>query len=341
MKHCTMEISASWLMIMSVVNQENNIVSDCFMMFRGKGKLICFYFKFIGFLSRFQFLNKTPLAGQRLCFFHPLVFIRNFRKCAWLSKRETLQLIPEFIIRKPGSNNSNNQGIWESPKLRFAESLVDKYGKDLNNSMRKFKIDTLLRQACFIANATQETSWFQYLAEGNRADCAVDLYNGWFGRGFLRHNKCAWRHGGNNYYEYFRFCGRNPSMPPGAQELRWRNEIGRDVFHASHSAGAYWVWSGKSMPSETYPLLPKMGGANKYANIAGINERKVIRTNSGVKVWYCNQYFVNCAASVNYPGSTVQSPPNMNGLVDRSTSFTNALIVLTDVHFFRARVEGI
>ncbi|KVZ92184.1 hypothetical protein WL22_01430 [Burkholderia ubonensis] len=300
------------------------------------------YAKFIEFLSKFQFLDKTSLAGQKLWFFHPLEFIRHFRKCGWLSKRETLQLIPEFIIRKPGSHNSNNQGIWEPPKLRFAESLVDKYGKDLNNSMRKFKIDTPLRQACFIANATQETSWFKYLTEGNRADYAVDLHNGWFGRGFLQLTNARGDMGGgnNNYYKYFRFCGRNPSMPPGAQELRWRNEIGRDVFHASHSAGAYWVWSGKSMPSETYPLRPNVGSANKYADIAGINERKVIRTNSGVKVWYYNQSFVNCAASVNYPGSTGQSPPNMNGLVDRSTSFTNALIVLTDVHFFQSESRG-
>jgi hypothetical protein len=39
---------------------------------------------------------------------------------------------------------------------------------------------------------------------------------------------------------------------------------------------------------------------------------------------------VNCAASVNYPGATGQNPPNMNGLVDRSTSFVNALVVLSD-----------
>ncbi|WP_341316952.1 hypothetical protein WN982_37170 [Paraburkholderia sp. IMGN_8] len=295
------------------------------------------YTRFIEFLSKFQFLDHTPLAGQKLWYFHPLAFIRHFRKCAWLSKKEMLQLIPFFVIRKPGSHNSNHQGVWEQPNLRFAESLVDQYGSNLNNSMRKFKLDTPLRQACFIANATQETGWFHYLTEGNRSDDATDLHNGWFGRGFLQLTNAHGDMGGgnNNYYRYFRFFGRGPSLPPGAQELRWRNEIGRDVFHASHSACAYWVWSGKSMPSETYPLRPKVDSANKYADIAGINERRIIRTNAGTKVWYYNQSFTNCAASVNYPGSTGQNPPNMNGLVDRSTSFTNALMVLADVPFFK------
>lgn len=295
------------------------------------------YAKFVGFLGKFQFLEQTPLAGQKLWYFHPLAFIRHFRKCAWLSKKEMLQLIPFCVIRKPGSHNSNHQGIWESPNLRFAESLVDQYGSNLNNSMRKFKLDTPLRQACFLANATQETGWFHYLTEGGRRDDATDLHNGWFGRGFLQLTNPNGNMGGgnNNYFKYFKFLGRHPSLPPGPQELRWRNEIARDAFHASHSAGAYWVWSGKSMPSETDPFRLKVDSASKYADIVGINERRTIRTNTGIKVWYYNQSFTNCAAAVNYPGSTGQNPPNMNGLVDRSTSFVNALMVLADVQFFK------
>ncbi|WP_321839674.1 hypothetical protein [Paraburkholderia bannensis] len=295
------------------------------------------YTDFIDFLSKFQFLDKTSLAGQKLWFFHPLEFVRHFRKCGWLSKKEMLQLIPMFVIRKPGSHNSNNQGVWESPHLPYAESLLERYGINLNNSMRKFSLDTPIRKACFIANATQETGWFHYLTEGGRSDNAIDLHNGWFGRGFLQLTNAHGNMGGgnNNYYRYFRFLGQNPVLPPGEQEFRWRNEVGRDFFHASHSACAYWVWPEKSMPSETNPLRPKVDSTNKYADIGGVNERKTIRTNAGTKVWYYNQSFVNCAASVNYPGSTGQTPPNMNGLVDRSTSFTNALIVLADVNFFK------
>ena len=117
--------------------------------------------------------------------------------------------------------------------------------------------------------------------------------------------------------------------------MRWRNEIARDVCHASHSAGAYWVWSGKSMPTANNPARPRVDSANKYADEMSVNERRAIRTNAGVKVWYYNQSFANCAAAVNYPGATGRNPPNMNGLVDRSTSFINALMVLADIVVFK------
>jgi hypothetical protein len=295
------------------------------------------YTKFIEFLSKFQFLDKTSLVGQKLWYLHPLALIRHFRKCGWLSKKEMLQLIPAFVIRKPGSNNSPSQGVWEQPNLAFASSLLDRFGLNLNNSMRKFKLDTPSRQACFIANATQETGWFRYLTEGNRSDNATDLHNGWFGRGFLQLTNPNGNMGGgnNNYYKYFKFLGRHPTLPPGPQELQWRNEVGRDFYNASHSAGVYWVWSAKSMPTADNQSRPQVDSANKYADALGINERRTIRTNAGTKVWYYNQSFTNCAAAVNYPGATGQNPPNMNGLVDRSTSFTNALIVLTDIPIFK------
>ncbi|WP_325101030.1 hypothetical protein [Paraburkholderia kururiensis] len=295
------------------------------------------YSNFIDFLGKFQFLDRTPLAGQTLWFFHPLAFIRHFRKCGWLSKNEMLQLIPAFVIRKPGSHNSNHQGVWESPNLSFANSLLDRHGTNLNNSMRKFKLDAPIRRACFIANATQETGWFHYLTEGNRADNVTDLHNGWFGRGFLQLTNPNGNigDGNNSYYKYFKFLGRHPSLPVGPQEIAWRNEIGRDAFHASHSAATYWVWSGKSKPTAHNPALPQVDSANKYADTPGVNERRTIRTNAGIKVWYYNQSFANCAAAVNYPGSTGKNPPNMNGLVDRSTSFVNALIVLADAPIFK------
>ncbi|WP_249190195.1 MULTISPECIES: hypothetical protein [unclassified Burkholderia] len=121
--------------------------------------------------------------------------------------------------------------------------------------MRKFKLDTPVRQVCFMANATQETGWFRYLTEGDRNDGATDLHGGWFGRGFLQLTNPNGNMGGgnNNYYKYFKFIGRNPSLPPGGAGVAWRNEVARDVFNASHSAGAYWVWSGKSMPTANNP----------------------------------------------------------------------------------------
>lgn len=89
------------------------------------------------------------------------------------------------------------------------------------------------------------------------------------------------------------------------------------------------------MPTAKNPSRPQVDSANKYADEMSVNERRIIRTNSGVKVWYYNQSFANCAAAVNYPGATGKNPPNMNGLIDRSTSFANALMVLTDIAIFK------
>ncbi|WP_321798762.1 hypothetical protein [Caballeronia sp. J97] len=298
------------------------------------------YENFIKFAKQCQFMERTPFGeGKRFWFFHPLAFIRHFRKCGWLSEKEMLQLIPQFVIRKPGSHNSTHQGVWESPNLAFASALLQRHRVHLNYAMRKFKIDSPVRQACFMGNATQETGWFHYLTEGNRADDAIDLHQGWFGRGFLQLTSPNgdMGQGNNNYYKYFRFLGRHPNLPPGPQEVHWRNELGRDAFHASHSAGAYWVWPGKSAPTTHNPSRPQVDSANRYADISGSNERKEIRTSAGLRVWYYNQSFANCAAAVNFPGATGKSPPAMNGLVDRSISFINAMLLLADVVSFKGR----
>lgn len=267
--------------------------------------------------------------------FHPREFIKHFRMCGWLSKRELAQLIPVNIIRKPGSHNSSSAPIWESPSLSAAQNFLSIHAAELNFSLRKFLINTPIRQACFFGNSTQETQWFRYLKEGNGGNPA--LHQGWYGRGFLQlTNPNGNMNGGrNNYYKYFRFVGRVPSFPPGNQETIWRDEIGTDPHHAAQSACAYWVWDNKSAPDAANPSRAQVDNANKYADLQGVNQRRTISTGSnGAKIWYYNQSFVNCATAVNFPGATGQNPPNMNGLVDRSVAFVNALMVLADVPLF-------
>jgi len=141
--------------------------------------------------------------------------------------------------------------------------------------------------------------------------------------------------GNNNYYKYFRFLGRTPSVTPGPQEIAWRNEIGTNAHRAADSAGAYWIWSDKSVPTPQNPSRPQVDSANKYADAVSSNQRRSIAiSGGGTKVWYYNQSFANCAAAVNYPATVTNNPPNMNGLVDRSTAFVNALVVLTDHPLF-------
>ena len=83
-----------------------------------------------------------------------------------------------------------------------------------------------------------------------------------------------------------------------------------------------------------------MDNANRYADAHATNLRRTISTANGNKVWYYNQSFTNCAAAVNYPATVGQNPPNMNGLVDRSTAFVNALMVLDDTAVFETTGGG-
>ncbi|RQO46620.1 hypothetical protein DBV14_22025 [Variovorax sp. KBW07] len=273
--------------------------------------------------------------------FHPREFIRQFRMCGWLGKRELAQLIPANIIRKPGSHNSNSTASWESPNIGAAQNFLSIHAVELNLSLRKFLINTPLRQACFFGNSTQETQWFRYLKEGNGGNSA--LHQGWYGRGFLQltNPNGDINSGNNNYYKYFKFLGRVPTHPPGNQEIIWRDEIGADSHHAAHSACAYWVWNNKSAPDATNLNRPQVDNVNKYADALNNNQRKTISTGiNGVKTWYYNQSFTNCATAVNFPGATGQNPPNMNGLVDRSVAFSNALMVLTENPAFETAQQG-
>jgi hypothetical protein len=270
--------------------------------------------------------------------FHPREFVGLMRRCGWRSKRELAQLIPVNILRKPGSHRSSAVPAWEAPNLARAQAMLATHATDLNLALRKFLISTPIRQACFFGNAVQETQWLSDMRESSGRD--PTLHAGWYGRGFLQlTNPNGNINGGdNNYYKYFKFIGRLPAVPPTVLENGWRDQIASSSRHAAQSSAAYWIWPGKCEPTARHPNLPSVGNTNKYADGAenDLNQRNSTPTvRNGVKTWYYNQSFTNCAAAVNYPASTGQSPPNMNGLVDRSTAFINALVVLLDVSVFQ------
>lgn len=271
---------------------------------------------------------------------HPKEFLQCMRQSSWLSRRELMQLVPSYVIRKPGSHSSPSQGHWEAPAIQPSDTFMATHRIALNQALRKFCINSPRRISSFIGNSVQETAWFRSLKESNGNQ--PDLHAGWYGRGFLQltNPNGALANGNNNYFRYFRFIGRSPHVPPGQQELAWRDEIGTDSHHAAHSAGAYWVWPNKSTPTAANPNRPQVDNANRYADELATNLRRTISTANGNKVWYYNQSFTNCAAAVNYPATVGQNPPNMNGLVDRSTAFVNALMVLDDTAVFETTGGG-
>ena len=284
------------------------------------------YSKFIDFLGKFQFLDKTPLAGQKLWFFHPLAFIRHFRRCGWLSTQEYMQMFPPTALRSIG------RGQWASERVSPSHETIAGYGAELNKAMCKFVITTPLRLAAFLGNAMQETQWFSLLSEGRSTP--PPRYAPWIGRGFLQ---LTWP---DNYIKYWRFRGRQVDqaladrlheaantanrmrdnsalveaetrVPANIKSLR--ESIERNPVDAAGSAGAYWAWS----------------GAVKYADMQPVLRRETKPVGMTQKPYYSCESFGQVAATINvgYPSSSFSS---IYGLQARFQGYTSALTALSD-----------
>jgi predicted chitinase len=108
------------------------------------------YNKFLKYLKEIQFWQTTGLpAGQKLWFFHPLAFIRHFRKCAWFSK-------DEFALVYPDSHMSRN-----------ADAIREKYRKPLNFSLRKYGISNYLKQSHFLGQGAVESNFLCTMQESS------------------------------------------------------------------------------------------------------------------------------------------------------------------------------
>ncbi|AMH43456.1 putative kinase [Caballeronia sordidicola] len=118
------------------------------------------YAQFMRLLDQFQFWGSTGLpAGEKLWFFHPLEFIRHFRKCGWFSLREQIQLLPRRSMPAAGGLIS-----WDLSKARFTAganseggSAPPRMGAALNGTLRKYGFNSSLRKAHFFGQVFKET----------------------------------------------------------------------------------------------------------------------------------------------------------------------------------------
>ncbi|SAK64299.1 hypothetical protein AWB75_02924 [Caballeronia catudaia] len=93
------------------------------------------YKAFIKLLKSFQFWDKTGFAsGEKLWFFHPLAFVRLFRRCGWLTPTELNRTIP--AAKAPDAQ-------------RFCPSI--------NILTRKYLGPDLVRMSHFIGQMAHET----------------------------------------------------------------------------------------------------------------------------------------------------------------------------------------
>ncbi|MGF6410499.1 hypothetical protein [Paraburkholderia sp. MM5482-R1] len=135
------------------------------------------YAKFTDFLSKFQFLDKTPLAGKELWFFHPLAFIRHFRKCSWLDAREMAECFPRSLLQLELTQFRPSKLPWNS-----ALSHAEKWNKSFNVGTRKYGINSI-RLLHFLSHVIPETGRLSLVKEigGERQH-----YNPYYGRGLIQ-----------------------------------------------------------------------------------------------------------------------------------------------------------
>ncbi|MEB2610037.1 M23 family metallopeptidase [Burkholderia cenocepacia] len=240
------------------------------------------YNDFMKYLKEVQFWDKTGLpAGQKLWFFHPLAFIRHFRKCWWLTKDELAATFPRFPFYtgsgSPRRTIEIDNDIYRVT-LNIARQRVRRHVIALNNCLRKYIGSDSKRVALFLAQVLLETAQWRDLGGVRRlmhewgfgkylaANPATKYYGPFYGRGIMQ---LTWAGNFDAYGKYrvipdntagsyierlpgshHRITGvsqhytANPS--DGGQLMLWSPRYDPDVVaesadHACDSGGFYWV----------------------------------------------------------------------------------------------------
>ncbi|PQV48092.1 M23 family metallopeptidase [Paraburkholderia sp. BL21I4N1] len=137
------------------------------------------YEQFKSFVGDLQFWDKTSLRpGDKVWFFHPLAFIRHFRRCPWLTLKEQAQLLPRQSIADAGGNIP-----WNISKRRFSEGASSQNGTfpaniwvSLNKMWVKYGFVSSLRRSHFLGQVFKETGAFNYASEWGDAEYFRKMY---------------------------------------------------------------------------------------------------------------------------------------------------------------------
>ncbi|PXW23145.1 hypothetical protein [Paraburkholderia caballeronis] len=195
------------------------------------------YTKFTDFLSKFQFLDKTALAGQQLWFFHPLAFIRHFRKCEWFAAEEIAQCVPRSVLSLHGTQFVATTRSWND---FLAQGNAWK--SELNLALRKYRISSTKERAThFLAQLMEESGWLKAVREYHGEDRP---YSPYYGRGLIQLTHMP------NYSKYgeFRKFPADPSVPAKFSSIKWNPDVlmadTNTTFNrhnCADSAALYWT----------------------------------------------------------------------------------------------------
>lgn len=150
--------------------------------------------------EKMAFWPQTGLADRSVWHFHPLQFIRHYKKCRWLSQNELARTLPN----RPGYTQSGqiraalNHGLIS---FGIATQRITSHSVPLNQSMRKYSITSCTRQAHFLAQVMLETDKWRTMTEYGRGETNTRLpmtqyYASFYGRGIMQ---LTWAGNYDNY----------------------------------------------------------------------------------------------------------------------------------------------
>lgn len=167
--------------------------------------------------------------------FHPREFIKQFRKCGWLSARELVQLLPGnhpvgFIQMQNRLTNGFSNRTQTLPPAMYPS---------LNRVCRKYLLERPLRRAHFWGQIAQESDQLQTVREyatGAAYEGRADLGNTQPGDGVrFRGRGLIQLTGRVHYKRYETYRGRNYTTDPNNLLLE------TDAYAACDASTFYWV----------------------------------------------------------------------------------------------------
>ncbi|SAK68653.1 EF hand domain-containing protein [Caballeronia catudaia] len=111
------------------------------------------YAAFMKLLKSFQFWDKTGFAdGEKMWFFHPLAFVRHFRKCGWLGRNDLSKIYNESTYVALGKKG---------------EDYKELYRKSINNVLRKYALNKAPRSSHFFGQCAIESFYMMVVREAS------------------------------------------------------------------------------------------------------------------------------------------------------------------------------
>ncbi|MFO1339931.1 MAG: M23 family metallopeptidase [Burkholderiaceae bacterium] len=128
--------------------------------------------------SKLAFWGSSGLSERSFWHFHPLRFIRHFRKCGWLSGTEFTQCLPRQLQHL-------QQTTFHAATVSWATALASatRWNTSFCKVTRKYGLHLPKRRVHFLSHIIPETGYMRLVVEG---DGQYKPYAPYFGRGLIQ-----------------------------------------------------------------------------------------------------------------------------------------------------------